>query len=64
MVVCVVLTIGIGFLPGKVLDGAVRAGQSLGESAAQQTNPTQPAKVASPSPQPGTLPVTVADQLH
>ncbi len=62
MVVCVVLIIGIGFLPGKILDGAIRAGQSLGEPAAQQTNPTQPAKVASPSPQPGTLPVAAVDQ--
>jgi NADH-quinone oxidoreductase subunit N len=61
MAVCVVLTIGIGFLPGKVLDSAIRAGQSLGEPAAQQ-NPTQPAKVASPKPQQAALPVVAANQ--
>jgi NADH-quinone oxidoreductase subunit N len=62
MVVCVVLIIGIGFLPGKVLDSAIRAGQSLGEPTTQQPNPTQPAKVTLPAPQPGTLPVAAADQ--
>jgi NADH-quinone oxidoreductase subunit N len=32
---CVVFTVGIGLLPGKLLDGAIRAGQSLSDPVAQ-----------------------------
>jgi NADH-quinone oxidoreductase subunit N len=36
MAICVALTLGIGFLPGRFIDGAVRAAQSIGQPAAQQ----------------------------
>ena len=36
MAVCVALVIGVGLLPGHFLDGAVRAGQSIGQPAAEQ----------------------------
>jgi len=57
MAVCVALVIGIGLLPGKFLDGAVRAGQSISEPAAQQAM-TKP----SPISQPTALPVAAADR--
>lgn len=36
MAICVILTLGIGFLPGRFIEAAVRAGQSVGQPTTQQ----------------------------
>jgi NADH-quinone oxidoreductase subunit N len=48
MAVCVAVIIGVGLLPGHFLDGAVRAGQSIGEPVAEQAA-MQPSRSGQPS---------------
>jgi NADH-quinone oxidoreductase subunit N len=48
--VCVALTIGIGLLPGRVLDCAIRAGQSIGQPPAQQASAHPSDDHQSPAP--------------
>jgi NADH-quinone oxidoreductase subunit N len=59
MAICFALTVGIGLLPGHFLDGAIRAGQSIGQPAAPQAK-----TVPSPARQPAANPVAANDRSH